>query len=231
MLLGSRQSIAGKSTILPYDSQVAYLQSSGSQYIDIDYIMKSNTKYEISFSCSSSNSGSKMFFGIYSLKGDDPNNQALKDNFAVNCSGSWAKTNVQLVTYYYPLNPPASNPQYHPVNVTQKYGQANVVKYDGGIVWFNGSQVLNVPAEMPNNPYNIPTYLFAAAVRQKNTKVLPSYYYIGKIMGVKIWDGDNLLVRDLIPVRKDGVGYMYDKVSGGMFGNLGAGSFVVGPDL
>lgn len=35
---------------------------------------------------------------------------------------------------------------------------------------------------------------------------------------------------NLIPVRKDGVGFMYDKVSGELFGNAGTGAFIIGPD-
>lgn len=35
---------------------------------------------------------------------------------------------------------------------------------------------------------------------------------------------------DLIPVRKNGIGYMYDKVSGQLFGNQGTGQFIIGPD-
>ena len=35
---------------------------------------------------------------------------------------------------------------------------------------------------------------------------------------------------DMIPVRKDGVGYMYDRVSGELFGNDGTGAFIIGPD-
>ena len=35
---------------------------------------------------------------------------------------------------------------------------------------------------------------------------------------------------DMIPVRKDGVGYMYDRVSGELFGNQGTGAFLIGPD-
>jgi hypothetical protein len=38
------------------------------------------------------------------------------------------------------------------------------------------------------------------------------------------------LVRDFIPVRKGQVGYMYDKISGRLFGNIGSGSFTFGPD-
>ena len=41
---------------------------------------------------------------------------------------------------------------------------------------------------------------------------------------------NGVLVRDYIPVRKGTVGYMYDRVSGRLFGNAGTGSFVIGPD-
>lgn len=38
-------------------------------------------------------------------------------------------------------------------------------------------------------------------------------------------------LRDLIPVRVGEVGYMYDQVSGELFGNAGSGSFILGPDI
>ena len=38
------------------------------------------------------------------------------------------------------------------------------------------------------------------------------------------------IVRDFIPVRVGNVGYMYDKVSGKLFGNAGTGNFILGPD-
>ena len=42
-------------------------------------------------------------------------------------------------------------------------------------------------------------------------------------------EGETVL--DLIPVRKDGVGYMYDRVSGRLYGNAAdSGAFVIGPD-
>ena len=49
------------------------------------------------------------------------------------------------------------------------------------------------------------------------------------IYSIEIWD-NNILVRDLIPVRKVNIGYMYDRVSGQFFGNEGTGDFVIGPD-
>lgn len=42
---------------------------------------------------------------------------------------------------------------------------------------------------------------------------------------------DGVLTRDFIPVRYRGVGYMYDNVSGRLFGNQGSGEFVIGADV
>ena len=41
---------------------------------------------------------------------------------------------------------------------------------------------------------------------------------------------DDALIHDFIPVRIGTTGYMYDKVSGQLFGNTGTGSFILGPD-
>lgn len=40
-----------------------------------------------------------------------------------------------------------------------------------------------------------------------------------------------MLKLDLIPVRKDGNGYMYDKLTGTLFGNAGTYRFLIGPDV
>lgn len=46
----------------------------------------------------------------------------------------------------------------------------------------------------------------------------------------KMWNDNDELILDLIPVRVGNTGYMYDRVSGKLFGNSGTGSFVLGPD-
>lgn len=45
------------------------------------------------------------------------------------------------------------------------------------------------------------------------------------------WVKGGITELDLIPVRKGNVGYMYDKVSGKLYGNAGTGKFIVGPDI
>lgn len=51
-----------------------------------------------------------------------------------------------------------------------------------------------------------------------------------RLYSLQIWD-NGVLVRDYIPVRKGTVGYLYDRVSGKLFGNAGTGDFVLGADV
>lgn len=50
-----------------------------------------------------------------------------------------------------------------------------------------------------------------------------------KISWCNLYDGEKL-VRECIPVRKDDIGYMYDRVSKQLFGNAGTGAFILGSD-
>lgn len=61
----------------------------------------------------------------------------------------------------------------------------------------------------------------------------PSYHperaAVCRLYAASITDGDFKM--DLIPVRKNGIGYMYDRVSGKLFGNAGTGQFILGNDI
>lgn len=59
---------------------------------------------------------------------------------------------------------------------------------------------------------------------------VPGFYANMKVWYSRIYSGANL-VRDFIPVRVGQVGYMYDRVSGQLFGNSGTGDFILGPDV
>lgn len=54
-------------------------------------------------------------------------------------------------------------------------------------------------------------------------------YMKGRIYSFSITNGDNYRL-DFIPVRVGTVGYMYDRVSGQLFGNQGTGDFILGND-
>lgn len=58
----------------------------------------------------------------------------------------------------------------------------------------------------------------------------PGNKFKGEVYYFKLWSNDEL-VRDMIPVRVGTTGYMYDKVSGQLFGNAGTGDFILGNDI
>lgn len=70
------------------------------------------------------------------------------------------------------------------------------------------------------SPYNVT--LFGL---NNGGSLVRGYVKIGKTF---IYDGTTMMY--LIPVRVGQVGYMYDKISGQLFGNAGTGSFILGAD-
>jgi hypothetical protein len=76
---------------------------------------------------------------------------------------------------------------------------------------------------------NYPIYIFG--LNDGGTATVHTHIKYVRIKFFKIYNGDTL-VRDFIPVRKNGVGYLYDRVSGELFGNAaGSGSFSYGDDV
>lgn len=55
-------------------------------------------------------------------------------------------------------------------------------------------------------------------------------YVLGRLYSFKLNKG-GIPKLDLIPVRKEKTGYLYDRISGKLLGNAGMGSFKVGPDV
>lgn len=58
--------------------------------------------------------------------------------------------------------------------------------------------------------------------------------FIGRLYLLQIWDANGVLIFDGVPVRvgsgSSAVGYLFDRVSGELFGNAGTGAFTIGPD-
>lgn len=91
-----------------------------------------------------------------------------------------------------------------------------VITYNGSTLT-DGTQTIKISSETPTFGSH---YLFAINSNGSILNALDGTY----IRKAKI---GNL---DLIPVRKNGIGYMYDKVSGQLFGNAGTGNFILGAD-
>lgn len=190
---------------LPYDAEIEYLQSSGTQYIDTQIKYSSSNKYNIACDVVYV-SGSTGFtfngwdaggaFGLYKDNCADGAttsiisngiNKFLSLNLRIN-SGTSSKTLTYIID---------GDNQYA---VNRVHGSLSSYSGNGGYI------------------------LFAC---YSTNSVL--YHIKEKLYRVRI-DVNNIVVRDYIPVRVGQVGYLYDKISGQLFGNAGTGSFILGPD-
>ena len=193
----------GTAPTLPYDAQVEYLQSSGSQYINTGVVIGATFKAEIKAQFISQTSS------LQTLLGSQDTNYGIIVGLQSNSSG---KLYVQIGASGYALSS-AEKTSLH-VFTAQLTSTTQSLDVDGTTV----SNTFNSPSSA------LSLYLFA---RNKETV---SNMANAKVYYCKIWN-KGTLVRNFIPVRVEQVGYMYDQVSGTLFGNIGSGSFTLGNDV
>lgn len=181
-----------------FDSEIEYLESSGTQYINTNVFPNQDTSIELSMYAN--NSAQQDFFGA---SGD-------------------------LNAYVYGAYNGASKfyDNYNDDIALQNsiIGGRLLIKKTKNVTEITGDSNINYTHSNSTFTATYSMYLFArrkidGAYRPAKMKC----YYL------KIWDGLTL-VRDFIPVRKVTTGYLYDKVSGNLFGNSGTGDFILGND-
>lgn len=181
--------------ILPYDAEVEYLQSSGTQYIDTGIYGNPQTASEVRFNADTGSPST--LFGCYF----STNERSLTISVGNNVAQRFHNTVC---------------------NATVPFDSDTTVLTNKNGVTVNG---VFTSRETPSSfTTNYTLYLFRINGSTVTTYFKGKYYYC------KIWD-DGTLVRDFIPVRVGNVGYMYDKISGQLFGNSGTGDFILGPDI
>ena len=194
----------------PYDAEIAYLETTGQQCIDTGIFpsldMEFNTK-------------------IYTPKvWDDYFCSLRKDNkntryYLLNYNGSVGYACTKSVW------PGASKkPDYFLTNthiIKSKITQDKVsIEVDGLYFEYADKGGLFSPDK------TLP--LFGAKL---NSTTINARSNVGTRCYYAKFISNGQVVGDFIPVRVGNVGYMYDKVSGKLFGNLGSGNFILGPDI
>ena len=124
-------------------------------------------------------------------------------------------------------------------NCIQCYtGSASTWRYGSGNKYINTNNTTRHIAIMDDGSFSLDGNVFYTFSEGDFNTNLPitlfgrnsSSSFVGKIFAAKITDVANTLY-DLIPVRIGTIGYMYDRVSGQLFGNLGTDAFILGPDI
>ena len=210
-MVGSNRADFVTHKALPYDAEIEYLAATGTQYIDTGFYPRStNTdiKVENKFNKSVLNGDHCVLGARTSTTASTGfklpnfyNNKLEVQGLISSNSGTLSKTYSIDTDYIF----------------VAEIKQGSQKFYVNGILEKETSNTGNC-----NSGSNL--YLFA--IYQSTVK----WFFKGKIYYCKIWQ-DDVLVRDFIPVRKGTIGYMYDKVSGTLFGNAGTGDFVLGNDI
>ena len=202
---------------LPYDAEIEYLESDGTQYIDTGIKMRNYLSFDASF-IPTGNSTNTQFCCVYgAYRTNDAN------NYAISCIVPCDNPLRVLGNRYMNISKeaPLHSDRYDSYkNRNVIYHQSNdsfTVKVDD-ITYDYGAYNSNQIGESDRT-----IWLFGINYSAS--------YRVGKakVMNFKISD-NGMPILDFIPVRVGTTGYMYAKVSGQLFGNAGTGSFILGPD-
>ena len=210
MLLGARQFFERRGAPtppLPYDAEVEYLESTGTQWIDTGVYGAYNRGTEIDFAVTSIQSEK----GIFGCRGFPRQCIILAGDYFRYDLGSgstyrYEQTTARRVVSY--------NPSSHVVT-DSVYG---VFRWDDS------------PSEFSETPDTMTIF----ADKRDGAIVSASRITSMRLYGFRVWDSSGNLL-DVIPVRftnelGESEGAMYDRVSGQLFRNAGTGAFTIGPD-
>lgn len=187
---------------LPYDAEISFLESNGTQFIETGIIPNGTTGIKVKIL--QSGTADTYYAG---LRNDSGNTRWCLGTSSRQYAGYGG-----VVSASQTMISGATENSLNYLN-DRKFICTNGTDTNTG----NLSTLSFTPA------YNI--RLFGSAGTTGNyTK------WSGKIYWAKISQGSNV-VMDLIPVRIGQVGYLYDKISGQLYGNKGTGVFILGADV
>ena len=189
-----------------YDHKIEYLESTGNQHINTELFGDNTFGCEVKFNFSSTSSP------------EDGNSATI---FGARRSPSL--NGLQVSTFH------SGTVQYAGSLISGlAFNEINVdyiVKLLDDGIYVNDSY----KTTLNNNEFITPNYITLFALNQYGTII---EHLSGKIYYIKFFNKLTLeTLGDFIPVRKNGVGYMYDKISNKLYGNSGLGNFILGPDI
>lgn len=192
---------------LPYDAEVLYLESTGTQWIDTNvsesvssliFEIKAqfNTPSSGYYACGfTTTSAQQAFYGL---------NSGSAGLYASFCSNS---SNIQKTLS-------SNKDTWHTFKCVIENGTTQYY-FDGEYKSSHNTSNFSI-----GNFYLFACASTGAAQGKVNGRIASASLTIN---GIEKFN--------FIPVRKGQVGYMYDRVSGELFGNAGTGSFVLGSDV
>jgi hypothetical protein len=213
VMIAARQIAFGKAAGAkkPYDAEIEYLQGDGKSFIEVPWFVSkvplNSPTIGIKFINPCTNTISPVFIVYYGSRqymaaGNSPTSKRFMAQFG-NMS-PWYERTIDFENE-------------HTLEISPSTGKV----IEDGVSYDIGTNSLNQDSDK--------IVLFA---RYNTSSGKVDCISAVTIYWMKIYSPDKTeLLFDLIPVRKGNVGYMYDRVSGQLFGNAGTGEFVLGSDI
>jgi hypothetical protein len=214
-MIASKQIAFGKAAGAkkPYDAEIEYLESTkdGGQYIDLREIVKvrHTDKIDVGLLIDKVEASSwSIYYPISAF------NTVVKNGYALLLRA--LPGGGEGATYFNCFNA---------ANVLKgRYNEFNTFHIENGLQTLGDSKTTNT---FTSELDDAGVLLFARLAGTGAVTIAGTW---GPISFFKVErDGEKII--DLIPVRVGSVGYMYDKVSGKLFGNEGTGAFIIGDDV
>lgn len=188
----------------PYDARIEYLESSGTQYINTLVNQKETQQY---LSVAVGIRVPVLEGGEHDVAGSGFNRTPTM-GYNGNFYFMWAYDSTSWLIKQADTN-------WHDNVYTFLVTSGRTFSEDGSI---SQSNYLN---DFSSGEFNS-LFLFASSPNRFSLKCQLKYARITI---------DNVLRFDAIPVRIGNTGYLYDRVSEQLFGNVGTGDFILGPDI
>lgn len=212
MLVAARESFAVASRRrLPYDAEVEYLQSTGSQYLNSGLRNTPVRRWELDFA--STKRPGETFQSLIGVQGGGGIYRVSCIIIGANTSARFTLANISEysirdVDIAFTSVDAANDRHVYAVD-SQTYSAS----VDSATV--RGQAVSNLVSTLP-------VYILA-----RNTDGALTNLASGRLYGMRVLDS-GMLVRDYIPVRVGTTGELYDRITGTFATRVG--TFIVGPD-
>ena len=201
---------------LPYDAEVEFIESTGAQYVDTG-VLVDPTVHSFSLDCSFEGSF-QISNSIVFLDARDTNASNPIKTVTLNFGGETTQNKTVLCWF----NVQGQNQALFRDNFALERG---VLSYSNGVVTRNGVSI----SVQTSSGLRERTLLLCARRYADNSTIAAFGAYHVRVYGFTISSGSTP-VRSYVPVRVGQTGYLFDRVSGQLFGNAGTGDFTLGPD-
>ena len=207
----------------PFDAQVAWIQSTGSEYVDSCYTNRLGDTYAISYRTVQKDVDN-IIMGACGTGGIT---QRVQMQMVGNASGSSRKALYYALAYNNTYTHSGAGGKYLELGTdittqTEFLNGAQTSK----VGHMGGTLTISIQKNDTSAPLcNVSSYIFA---RHRGDSNSADQKCTARLYSIKVTNGDSL-VREFVPVVKNGVAGLYERVNGTCHWNIsGAGAFLYG---